>query len=300
MLYPEFHDLVAYKRGRFGKVHAHSYVTSHDSGQHHSPFRGQGLEFDAVREYVIGDDIRSIDWRVTARVGTPHLKVFTEERERTQFLCVDRNQGMRFGTKKTFKSVQAAHAAAILGWRALRQHDKVGACLFGDVPNGMQLYSPKRTTKAFCKVLQTLSLPEENSYEVSFEKTFELLSSSAPTGALIYLISDFSHAQESFPEETALRRLVKKCTLVFIAIDDPADYLLYPYGELLFSQKGQNKVRLDISSQSGREAYAAEWKASRENLRALAMRYGISLIELSTESDIAIDLAKALKKVAKR
>src|SRR5579862_7094005 len=113
MLYPDFNDLISYKERKLGKLQlARRKVSATATGNHHSPFRGQGLEFDAVREYVPGDDIRNIDWRVTARTGSPHLKVFQEERERHIVLCVDMNATMRFGTRNTFKSVQAARVAA--------------------------------------------------------------------------------------------------------------------------------------------------------------------------------------------
>ena len=112
------------------------------SGDYASPFRGQGLAFHEVREYRFGDDIRSIDWRVTARTDKPHVKVFTEERERTVILCIDANAAMRFGTRGTFKSVQAARAAALLGWQANGSNDRVGCIVFGDVPGGMQFFAP--------------------------------------------------------------------------------------------------------------------------------------------------------------
>src|SRR6202789_3352703 len=108
------------------------------SGDYTSPCRGQGLAFHEVREYHFGDDIRSIDWRVTARTDKPHVKVFTEERERTVILCVDANAAMRFGTRGTFKSVQAARAAALLGSQARCSNDRVGCLVFGDVAEGIR------------------------------------------------------------------------------------------------------------------------------------------------------------------
>src|SRR5690348_13237596 len=103
MLYPDFDELVSYKNLKVGGAPAR-LSQSLVAGGYRSSFRGRGLEFDSVREYVPGDDIRNIDWRVTARTGSPHLKIFQEERQRTVFLCVDTHAGMRFGTRKTFKS----------------------------------------------------------------------------------------------------------------------------------------------------------------------------------------------------
>jgi uncharacterized protein (DUF58 family) len=103
MLYPDFNDLISYKNRKLDKMQlARRKMIQAARGNHHSPFRGQGLDFDAVREYVIGDDIRNIDWRVTARTGSPHLKLFKEEKERHTIICVDMNSAMRFGTRNTF------------------------------------------------------------------------------------------------------------------------------------------------------------------------------------------------------
>ncbi|MCX6990048.1 MAG: DUF58 domain-containing protein [Chlamydiae bacterium] len=147
MLYPELDDLIALKKqnSSFSRVSRRS-VMSMASGNHQSPFRGQGLEFDSVREYVPGsDDIRTIDWKVTARMGSPHVKLFRQDRERHTIICVDRNTSMQFGTKNTFKSVQAARIASLLGWHALGEQDRVSSLLFGDVPGGVQFFPPKRT-----------------------------------------------------------------------------------------------------------------------------------------------------------
>src|SRR5271156_6307745 len=134
MLYPDFNELMqlGQKASRLQIVSGRRSMAA-GSGDYASPFRGQGLSFHEVREYRFGDDIRSIDWRVTARTDKPYVKVFTEERERTVILCVDTNAAMRFGTRGTFKSVQAARAAALLGSQASSSNDRVGCLLFGDV-----------------------------------------------------------------------------------------------------------------------------------------------------------------------
>src|SRR5690349_8564243 len=105
MLYPEFDELISYKDLKLGRIKSNSPSKSTQKGSQHSRFRGQGLEFDSVRQYLPGDDIRNIDWRVTARTGSPHLKIFQEEKLRHIVLCVDMNASMMFGTKKTFKSI---------------------------------------------------------------------------------------------------------------------------------------------------------------------------------------------------
>jgi uncharacterized protein (DUF58 family) len=285
MLYPDFNDLVAYKKRRFGKVRLSGNVKSHAPGAHHSPFRGQGLEFDAVREYVPGDDIRNIDWRVTARMGTPHLKVFKEEHERQQLICIDVNATMRFGTKNTFKSVQAAHIAAFLGWKGLQQQDKVGACLFGDVPRGLQFFSPKRTGKAFCAVLKTLSEPPQEQHRTPLANVLEPLSKNVKTGSLLFFISDFMHP---LPDQKAFSKLTKRCEVVFIVLHDPADCALFPFGQLNFSNQGKDRISINTNDCSAK--YEADWKKSRNELREIALNLKIPVIELTTESDVYQEL----------
>jgi len=285
-------------------------VQSAHSGGHHSAFRGQGLEFDAVREYVPGDDIRNIDWKVTARTGAPHLKLFKEERERSTIICVDMNTGMRFGTRKTFKSVQAAQIAALLGWQSLAHHDNVSTCLFGDVSDGIQFHSSKRSRKSFCTMLKTLSEPFSDRIEVSLTQALEAICKRAQTGSVIYIVSDFLHfdsdsslqtyADDHIGLETILGRLSKKCDVVFISVSDQADQNLCPVGVLGFCSNETEKHYVDTDNITGREKYAAQWVDNRAQLRALATKFKTPLVELTTESEIRKDLILGLKSVSKR
>lgn len=299
MLYPNFHDLVALKNRRSALKHrSNRSVRSIVPGNHHSPFRGQGLEFDSVREYVFGDDIRNIDWRVTARTGSPHLKIFKEDRERHIILCVDMNHSMRFGTKNTFKSVQAARIASLLGWQGISQQDRVSACLFGDVPGRMQFFAPKRTGKSFCAMLKMLAEPTTDQHQVPFVDVWQHISRTAHTGSLVYFISDFLDLKNDV--QVHLNRLNKRCDVIFIAINDPADKSIYPVGALGFSAQSREKIYVNTDSIAGREAYEAQWMENRKRLYELTSRLKIPLIELATESDIPRDLPIALKTIGKR
>ncbi len=301
MLYPDFDELVSLKNRKRTLKHAsHRAVKSTISGNHHSPFRGQGLEFDAVREYVPGDDIRNIDWRVTARTGSPHLKLFKEERERQVIICIDMNSGMRFGTRNTFKSIQAARAAAMLGWQGLAQHDSVSACLYGDVPTGIQYFPPKRSSQSFSQMLKLLSATVREQHDISMHDAIRHISQASPTGALIYLISDFLHLDDDFSTTASFSSLNKKSDLVFISINDLADASIMPIGTLgIRSLKGE-KNYINTDSKAGREAYALQWQKNRQLLNTITSKYKIPLIELSTESDISRDLIFGLKSIAKR
>ena len=300
MLYPNFNDLIALKdrkwKHRFSSSRS---VKATVSGDHHSPFRGQGLQFDSVREYVPGDDIRNIDWRVTARTGSPYLKLFKEDRERHIMICVDMNSAMRFGTRNTFKSIQAAKVAALLGWQGLAQHDCVSTCLYGDVPDGVQLFAPKRTRKSFCSMLKMLSQNLPDRHNVSLTSTLQHIHKSVKSGSIVYIISDFLELDASMQGCTFLKHIVKKCDVIFIAINDTADKSIPPIGTIRFSFNHE-KTYVNTDSISGREAYNVLWQQNRNQLHELTSKFKIPLIELTTESDVHRDLILGIKTIAKR
>ena len=158
-LHPKLDDLLELRhQARALGVAANHLVNSTFSGLYASVFRGTGLDFDEVREYREGDDIRNMDWLVTARTNVPHLKVFREERQRNVFLCIDSGPHMSFGTRGTFKSIQAARTAALIGWAASKQHDRVGGVLFGNPATGIRYYRPTPGRRGLWPVA---NLPEE-------------------------------------------------------------------------------------------------------------------------------------------
>lgn len=300
MLYPDFNDLVA-MRNRKLRVDASSrrLIKSMISGNRRSPFRGRGLELDSVREYVPGDDIRNIDWRVTARTGQPHSKLFQEERERHLVVGIDMNSAMRFGTRKTFKSVQAAYVAAMLGWQGLAQQDRVSACLFGDVPHGVCFFPPKRTQKSFCHILKMLASPSVHRHAIPLESALLRMEQSVQSGSLVYLISDFMNIHETLVHQS-LARLSKKCEVICIAINDPMEKTLYPFGVVGFGVNEREKIYVDTRDLQGRKAYETRWAETRKMLHDITAKLKISLVELTTESDIMKELTLKLKRVAKR
>lgn len=287
MLYPDFNDLISFQKRKMDKLLlSRKKVSSRASGSHHSPFRGQGLDFDGVREYVIGDDIRNIDWRVTARTGSPHIKLFKEEKERHTLLCLDMNESMRFGTRNTFKSIQAARCLSFLSWRSLAHHDRLSVCLFGDVPGGIQYFSPLRTRQALLMMLKTLTKPPEERHKVPIKTALEHVSRAAYPGSQVYVISDFMDLSFSLMSRN----------LVFISINDPADQFLTAAGVIGFSGQNQDKLYFNTDNRKGREAYKAQWEDNRRALKS----FNTPLIELSTESDIYPNLLLEIKNLRKR
>lgn len=297
MLYPDLNDLLSYKRLRLNAAVARKTTHRLNQGTHASPFRGQGLDFDAVRPYVPGDDVRTIDWRVTARTGAAHLKLFKEDKQRDVFLCIDMNARMRFGTRKTFKSIQAARCASLLGWNACLKGDRLHALGFGDVPGGLLDVSVKDGRKVLSKMLHMLVEPVSEEHQISLESALEYLARRAQRGSLIYVISDFLDLPAA---DSILGRLAARCEVVLISIHDAADCALAPAGVIGFCGLKAEKLYLNTDHAKGLKAYSEQWQSNREALNALNQRFRIPLISLTTESDIHRDLSLALKTNAKR
>lgn len=298
MLYPDFDELIRLGRNAQRlQILSGRQSMSAGPGDYASPFRGRGLAFHEVREYHFGDDIRSIDWRVTARTDKPHVKVFTEERERTVILCVDANATMRFGTRGTFKSVQAARAAALLGWQANSRNDRVGSIVFGDVPKGIKYFPPVRSRQALWQTLKLLSLtaPVANNGPVSLEAALRQVERVAPTGTLLLVIGDFQDTTEML--EKRLTNLRQTCDVVLIPINDPADRGIPAMETVVFEDQAGHKLTLDTDSRVGREAYARQWRENRERLEDIAARRRIGIVDLHTDKDVYADLLLGLRRV---
>jgi uncharacterized protein (DUF58 family) len=273
---------------------SHHLVNSAFSGVYASVFRGQGLNFEEVREYREGDDIRNMDWKVTARTNEPHLKVYREERERSVILCVDHGPHMHFGTRGTFKSIQAAKAAALLGWAAARLHDRVGGMLFGDAGKGMQYFRPTKDRRALWRLLH--SLTGEGSTE---KRTIDCLAEAlqradrgTATGSLIFVIADLN--REIAALEQTLGRLCQHHTLVLLPVDDPAEREIPDMGQVTFAGPDGDTVEIDTRDKKAREDYRQVWEKRREGLKLMSSRLGITLIPISTDEEIHSALTNGL------
>ncbi|CAK0751931.1 DUF58 domain-containing protein [Gammaproteobacteria bacterium] len=298
---PELTELLElrHQAGTVG-VASHHPVNSMMIGLYASVFRGQGMDFEETREYREGDEIRNMDWRVTARTGVPHLKVFREERERTVILCVDTGPRMTFGTRKTFKSVQAARAAALLGWSAHRHQDRVGALLYGDPVLGLRDFRPTRARRSLWQMLRSLTEPLNLGQPQTdpLLEALEKLNRSAPTGSLIFLIGDLN--REPAELEKSIGHLCQRRELVLVPIDDFAEWELPAMGKVAFSSKDGQRIEIDTDDTSGRNAYREAWYQRRARWRLLAVRLGIDLLPIATHEDVRRILLEGLRLRARR
>ena len=298
-LHPQLDDLLELRhQARTLGVAAHHLVNSTFIGLYASVFRGTGLDFDEVREYREGDDIRNMDWLVTARTNVPHLKVFREERQRNVILCVDTGPHMSFGTRGTFKSIQAARTAALIGWAASKQHDRVGGVLFGNPATGIRYFRATPGRRGLWRLLRALTEPIEqgDTDESQLMAALQRLDSGAHTGSLIFIIAPLN--QVTVGLERLLGSLRQRHDVVLLPVDDPADSELPAMGPVIFSNAAGELLEVDTDNEEGRQAFRADWEQRREELQQLSYRLGLGLIPLSTTDDIHRTMIEGLRRYA--
>lgn len=252
------------------------------SGGHLTHFRGRGMEFDETRIYQPGDDIRQMDWRVTARSGQPHVKLFREERERPVWLWVDQGQSMRFGTRTAFKSVRAAEAAALLAWAAVDGGDRLGGLVFdGDrqreLPPRSRHSGALRLLEALASVGST-AIPASTSSRR--EQPLDRLARVVRPGSLVFLLSDFAGFGRQ--QELLLARLAAHNELVLVLVYDPLEADLPPAGRWPVSD-GRRILSLNSGSReqvaAHRDRFAQHWQW----LQGLAKHQRMHSFRLTTE-----------------
>ncbi len=299
-LYPRLDDLLELRHAThtLGLSSRH-LVNSTFSGLYASVFRGAGVNFEEVREYREGDDIRNMDWKVTARTNSPHLKVYREERERSVVLCVDKGPHMGFGTRGTFKNIQAARAAALIGWAASRMHDRVGGIAFGDYSAGLQHFRPVRGRQSLWRLLRTLAEPgPESARSIDcLAGALQRAATGLPSGSLMFVIADLN--REVMSLEHILGDLMQRHTLVLIPVDDPADWEIPDMGRVTFSSTDGELVELDTSDAKAREAYARDWQQRRNTLLSIIHRLGLFYVPVRTDEDIHKTLMRGLEERAR-
>jgi uncharacterized protein (DUF58 family) len=295
-LYPRLDDLLELRhQAHTLGLPAHHLVNSTFAGLYASVFRGAGVNFEEVREYREGDDIRYMDWKVTARINEPHLKVFREERERSVVLCVDKGPHMSFGTRGTFKSVQAARAAALIGWAASRLNDRVGGMAFGDMGAGLQHFRPSRGRRALWQLLRTLTEPG-TTQDASIDclgGALQRATRGLPTGSLVFVIADLN--REAIDLERTLGTLIQRNSVALIPVDDPADWEIPSMGVTTFTGTDGTLVEIDTDDPQARLDYREIWEERREMLQAMAYRLNITLLPVRTDEEIHLTLIHNLQ-----
>jgi uncharacterized protein (DUF58 family) len=259
----------------------HSPKRSKQSGAYVSRFKGRGMEFDEARLYQPGDDIRSIDWRVTARTGKTHTKVFREERERPVFISVDNRPSMHFATRGVFKSVQAAKIAALLAWTAQHKGDRIGGQIFTDTH--CQEMKPQNGKHGVLRFFNALTKKRSATpLEMSLDHALARLVQHARPGSLVYVISDFRGLNQK--AENHLAKLAGHCDVVLIQVFDPLESHLPAKGSYRFTDE-QRDVVIDMGDQQRILKYQQHYQDRLNELQKLAKKPGLVFFQCSTADD---------------
>jgi uncharacterized protein (DUF58 family) len=257
------------------------------SGGHLSSFKGRGVEFDESRPYQPGDDLRTMDWRVTARTGKPHTKVFREERNRPVMVWVDLRGSMMFGTRAAFKGVRAAEAAALIAWSAIGNGDRFGGLVFSETEH--HELRPRLGRRAALQLLQLVSAEPfwssagggEGGRENADHALLRLTRVARP-GGLIFLLSDFRGLGPD--AERHIRQLARHGEVFLVHFFDPVEAELPPAGRYRI-KAGKRSFTVDTGDPALRAEYRGRFEARRAALEALARLQSVHLIECATTDD---------------
>jgi uncharacterized protein (DUF58 family) len=250
--------------------------------------RGRGVDFEEVRLYAPGDDVRSIDWRVTARSGDPHTKLFQEDREQPIVLLVDLRSPMWFGSKNCFKTVLASHIASVLAWAGLDAGERVGGIAMTN--SGLVEIKPQRSKRSVLRLLRLMesapspsASPDEDAPDTWSVALTQLKSLSRP-GARLMLISDFTDLLSETTVEKTFRDIVSHRQVVCFKITDPLDAELPPSGRYALTD-GSKQIKIDTSMQRLRSAYKDDFEKSQAAVVDYLRRYQIPLVSVDTSEN---------------
>ena len=248
------------------------------AGEYHSVFKGRGMAFAEVREYQPGDDVRTIDWNVTARMDDPFVKVFDEERELTVILMVDASASGDFGTVSQMKGEIGAEICALLAFSAIQNNDRVGLIIFTDK---VELFiPPKKGKKHVLRVIRELLYFQPSGRGTNIDAALEYLNRVTYRRSVVFLVSDFFASNY----EKALRVANRRHDLIAITLEDPREYDLPAIGivELEDAETGEG-ILVDFGDAAVREAFQKLTRKERDDRDALFRRMGLDAVNISTQ-----------------
>ncbi len=259
-------------------------------GEYSSAFKGVGMEFDEVREYIPGDDIRSIDWNVTARMNQPFIKVFREEREMTLMLMVDVSASQRFGSHERFKHELSTELAAVLAFLAIKNNDKVGLIVFSD--HVEHFIPPKKGRAHVWQIIRSVLTHQGKGRKTDLAEAVQAFLRLQKKRSQCFLISDFR--MEGF--DKSLRYLAKKHELICVATSDQREILLSDSGlvRLVDAETGESMI-VDSSDRRFRERLKNIERERLDQLKSFMLRNKIDFFEVTTEENVVDPLMRYLR-----
>lgn len=288
-----------FKKVRRIQITTSRMATDVFAGQYHSVFKGRGVEFDEVREYQYGDDVRSIDWNVTARTGIPHIKKYVEERELTVMLLIDVSQSSQFGTVNVLKNRLAAEVAALLAFSAIRNNDKVGLVIFTDMIE--KFIPPQKGIKNVLRVIREILYFQPKHRATHIAQALEYLRKVTTRSTVSFLISDFyeqdADAANGGFEQTRLKKAMtiaaKRHDLIAVTLNDPREMDLPACG-LVTLQDAENGKRIIVDTDDARvrEDYRRRAEARLRARKRLFYSSGVDDIDIFTDRPYDREMVK--------
>ena len=265
------------------------------AGQYLAPHKGRGMEFAEVRHYQQGDDIRSIDWRVTARTGETHTKLFQEEKERPVFVFTDFSNSMLFGSKLLLKSVQAAHISALVAWSACQRGDRIGGIVFNQHAH-LEL-KPSAREKAVLKLCHNLCANHQQALggidakaHNNFSDNLKRLNHLAKPGSLVYLVSDFSSLDDASFKQ--LEILSRHCELIGCHISDPFEHQLPAYKNTVSVSTNGQDIALPLMDNAFRARFATNAEDTFNKRLTRLTKSGLNLISFNAAEPLELQLVR--------
>ncbi|AJC48522.1 DUF58 domain-containing protein [Allofrancisella guangzhouensis] len=282
---PEISELLNYRyQAKALKLFANQRVNNINAGSSLSKAKGRGMDFDEVRHYQAGDDIRLMHWSLTARLGKPYTKVYHEEKERTVYFVLDQRSTMKFGTRECFKSVKATNTLALMSFGALEAHEKVGGVVFDD--NGYNFYPAKQNKTSLVKMFNFI-ISEEIEYQTKSEgglaTVLKFLYSKIRSNSIVILISDFTDFNSD--AQQYLKFLARKNQIINIFTYDPIEKALPTLGLYYFSN-GKEKIVLDAANKKQNQIYQDIYSTRYTAIKGFSHKHKIGFIEIATNDDL--------------
>lgn len=275
------------KKVRRLEIHTRRLVTDSVTGAYYSSFKGRGMDFEEVREYAIGDDVRTIDWNVSAKMDRPFVKVFREERELTLMLLIDLSASGVFGSVEQSKRERAAEIASVIAFSASQNNDKVGLLLYTD--DVEHYIPPKKGRRHILRVIRDILFFEPKGKGTEHKSALDYLNRVQRRKSVVFLISDFldNNSETETPDSqlfTTLSLTHQRHDLVSIALSDPREFELPEVGLITLedAETGET-VEIDTGSRPVRERYAKLAHERRENFQIGMRKKGLDWIEARTD-----------------
>ena len=279
------------------EITARHLVTDSLAGEYHSVFKGMGMEFDEMRPYSPGDDVRRIDWNVTARMNTPYIRKYQEERELTVFLAVDASGSSDFGTTGQFKRELAAELAAVLSFAATTNNDKVGLLIFTDKPE--LIVPPRKGKRHVLRMVRDLLVFTPEGRGTSIESALDTINRVVKHRSITFLISDFLVEPESLRRPLAATN--RRHDVIALDLHDPMEHQIPDVGLMVLEDAETGELEwVDTSNKAWREAFEARTLDLEHRKRRLLSSLAIDHIQISTDKDYVVELNEFFARRSRR